>query len=329
MRTPLPELSRAKDIVFEAATAKEFRQQVYSAFEKSKSNSFQEQLRKYARENTWASRVADFDKTLEEAPKVSIVILNYGDQELAKGVVHSLYKDGPSYPNMEVIVVDNGSTNEALADLKEFFENYPNVNLIENGENLGFAKGNNVGINAASGEYVMLLNNDTYVAPGAIYSMVRHLAHNPTIGVVGPLTNSIGNEAKLFVDYEDMDQMREVARSATTGYRGVHTTISVAAYFAVMFRRDDLESFGLLSEVYGRGMFEDDDHCAVIKSKGYLCALAEDAFVHHEHSATFSEMNNAEKQALFEENKKKFEERWGDWKPHKYRSIRPQSTLME
>ena len=96
-----------------------------------------------------------------------------------------------------------------------------------------------MGLKAASGEYVMLLNNDTVVAPGAIYAMVRHLEHNPIIGVVGPLTNNIGNEAKLFVDYNDMSQMKDIARQVTTGYRGVYTSINVVAYFSVMFRRPD------------------------------------------------------------------------------------------
>lgn len=325
--TRLPELSRASDIVFFADTPSEFCYAIRAANDRGKSQEYVKCLIQYARENSWEHRVEKFNELIEMEPKVSVVILSYGDPELTIRTVHSLYDHGAIYPNMEVIVVDNGSEVEALDKIKVFIASYNNVTLVENGSNLGFAMGNNVGLELSTGTYVMLLNNDTFVAPGAISAMVDHLRKNPNIGVVGPLTNNIGNEAKLFVEYEDIERMKEVVREVTTGYRGVHTPIAVAAYFAVMFRRNDLDIFGFLSEDYGRGMFEDDDHCSVIKSKGYICALAEDAFVHHHLSATFSTIGVEEKKRLFEENKKKFEKKWGEWVPHKYRNSRPLSTV--
>ena len=327
--TALPELARASELTFTASTATEFAEQIHHAYEKGQSPDFQKKLQEYAAKNTWKDRAEQFRAQLDDVKKVSVIILAFGDPELTKGTLFSIYDGGDSYPNLEVIIVDNGSPAKALAEIKKFAENYPNVNIIENGENLGFAKGNNVGLQAATGDYVLLLNNDTFVAPGAIYAMVRHLAHNTTIGVVGTLTNNIGNEARLAVDYEDMKQMKQAARDATTGYRDMYTSISVVAYFAVMFRRSDLEVFGLLSEEYGRGMFEDDDHCAQIKKQGYICALAEDAFVHHHLSATFSKMKESDRQALFNTNKEVFERKWGEWKPHQYRENRPISSLIK
>jgi len=88
-----------------------------------------------------------------------------------------------------------------------------------------------------------------------------------------------------------------------------------------------LDKFGLLSEDYGRGMFEDDDHCQVIKSHGYICALAEDAFVHHHLSASFSKMNDHERNELFNKNKETFEKKWGKWKSHEYRKNRPATSF--
>ena len=124
-----------------------------------------------------------------------------------------------------------------------------------------------------------------------------------------------------------MEEMKELAFSLTTGYRGRFSTIGMNAYFSAMFRKKDFNKFGLLCEGYGVGMFEDDDHCAMIKSKGYICALAEDAFVHHHLSATFSTIEEDKKKAVFNKNKKLFEKRWGPWISHKYRFKRPQSTL--
>jgi GT2 family glycosyltransferase len=326
--TALPELSRVGDLTFFATKPSEFSEQIHNAYKQGKVRNFRKKLQEYAANNTWQHRTEQFIKVLEDMPKVSIIILSYGDPELTKAALSSLYERGASYPNMEIIIVDNGSPRDAVSNIKTFSDKYPSVSIIENGDNLGFAKGNNVGLEAATGQYIILLNNDTVVAPGAIHAMVRHLEHNPLIGAVGPLTNNIGNEAKLFVEYKDMKQMRSVARSATTGYRGIYTNIPVVAYFAVMFRKQDLKIFGLLSEEYGRGMFEDDDHCAVINSKGYICALAEDAFIHHHLSATFSTLKDDEKNELFDRNRRTFEERWGVWKAHQYREYRPKSSII-
>jgi GT2 family glycosyltransferase len=260
---------------------------------------------------------------MARAPRVSVVILAYGDAELTCAAVHALLGEGRCYPELEVIVVDNGSPEGERQRLRPYLARFAEVTLIEAPTNLGFAGGNNLGIAAAQGDYVMLLNNDTCVAPGAIWAMVRHLQKNPEIGVVGPLTNNIGNEARVAVDYADMAGMRRAARLLTQGFRGRWTPVSVCAYFCAMFRRADLARFGPLDTGFGRGMFEDDDHCARIRSLGQVCALAEDAFVHHHLSASFGKLPAPERVAGFEANRRRFESRWGPWQPHRYRDFRP------
>lgn len=325
--TRLPELKRASHLAFFVDSSEEFVFQIHKAYEKIADEEFIDSLKTFALENTWSHRAEAFLEQLKKHPLVSIVILSYGDASLTKATLTSLFNGGKSYPNMEILVVDNGSNEENLKEIYQHAEKLCDIRIIENKENFGFAKGNNVGLKQVKGEYVLLLNNDTFVAPGAIYSMVRHLKQNPKAGAVGPLTNNIGNEAKLFVEYRNMDEMVKVARDVTLGYRGSCTKIRVVAYFAVMFRTSNLSEFGLLNEDYQRGMFEDDDHCKMINSKGYNCILAEDSFIHHHLSATFSQINQEEKDELFERNKKIFEKRWGDWIPHQYREIRPGSSL--
>jgi GT2 family glycosyltransferase len=323
--TPLPELARASDLTLTASTPSEFVRQIKKAYAFSQNNNFREKLIQYASENTWRHRIAQFTDVLENLPSVTVVILSYGDTKFTKETIGSLYHNGTMYPNLEVLVVDNGSPKKALDEIRGFSSDFHGVRIIENGENLGFARGNNVGMKFAGGDYIMLLNNDTMVSPGAIYALVRHLERNPQVGVVGPLTNNIGNEAKVFVEYEGLKEMIQIARRLTTGYRDMHTELNVLAYFAVMFRHEDMEIFGYLSEEYGQGMFEDDDHCATIKLNGYKCILAEDSYIHHHLSASFSSYEG--KKALFERNKAIFESKWGEWKPHQYRKQRPESSL--
>jgi len=326
--TPLPELDRAKHLAFFADGAQEFSKQIDAAFEAKDDEDFVQELKEFAAQNTWTHRAQQFSQIIDSYPKVSVVILAYGDPDLTNTTLHSLMGTGPVYPNMEIIIVDNGSSGEALKNIHSFSEQYQNTRIIANGENLGFAGGNNVGLEDATGDYVLLLNNDTYVSPGAIYGMMRHLQKSPKVGAVGPLTNNIGNEAKLFVEYDTMDDMIVKTRALKTGYRGKHIATRVVAYFAVMFRNNDLKKFGMLSADYGRGMFEDDDHCHKIRQDGYECVVAEDAFVHHHLSATFSKMNEDERVKLFNENKATFERKWGPWQPHEYRHDRQPSDIL-
>ena len=301
--TRLPELTRASDLVFFASTSDEFSDQVRNAYEACQDKDFCDRLKSYALQNSWRQRSDDFSRFIEDFPLVSVIILSYGDRNLTKASIHSLFDCGLTYPNLEVLVVDNGSSSTDLDDIKSSISTYPHVRVIENGSNLGFAKGNNVGLSRATGDYVMLLNNDTYVAPGAVHAMVRHLSRNPEIGAIGPLTNNIGNEARMFLEYGDMAQMKKVARRITLGFRGQFFPVRSLAYFSVMFRRNDLETFGFLPLDYGLGMFEDDDHCRTIQSRGYVTALAEDGFVHHHLSASFDTLGSGQKKELFEKIK--------------------------
>lgn len=326
--TPLPELERVKDLAFFANDPVSFSKQIDAAVLAVEDPEFVSKLKTFATENTWAHRAEQFDLVLNDYPLVTVVILAYGDPKLTEAALHSLVASGGVYPHMEILIVDNGSSNEALSQLRSYADNFPDVEIIENGENLGFAGGNNVGLDRANGEFVLLLNNDTYLSPGAILSMVNHLKNNRKTGVVGPLTNNIGNEARLDLQYDNMEQMCDVSWAFKAGYRGKSFKTRVVAYFAVMFRKADLDLFGGLCLDYGRGMFEDDDHCQVIRSKGYECRVLEDAFVHHHLSATFSKIAPVERQRLFDDNKKIFEEKWGRWVPHEYRVGRTSSELL-
>ena len=158
----------------------------------------------------------------KEQPKVSLTILSYRQPELTNGLISSFFHNGPNYPNYEIIVVDNASPRSDVNQIKSFVKKnkYKNIRFIENRENLGFAGGNNKGLNASNGDYILMLNNDTCLTPGCIKSLVKHLENDQSIGAVGPLTNNIGNEARVEVTYPNFNEMLIQARDLTTGYRG-------------------------------------------------------------------------------------------------------------
>ena len=113
--------------------------------------------------------------------KLSIIILCWNDRRVIEGCLKSIYAYSYS-TDFEVIVSDNGSTDESIGFIRE---NYPQVQVIENGRNLRFAKANNVGIRVARGEYVLILNPDTIIHDGALDRMVAFADKHPEAGAFG------------------------------------------------------------------------------------------------------------------------------------------------
>lgn len=114
-------------------------------------------------------------------PLVSIITINYNHSDVTAECLDSLQKI--SYPHIEIIVVDNASPNEDSSWLQE---KYPYIKYLKSKENLGFAGGNNLGIKQSKGEYILLLNNDTEVAPDFLEPLVNKCRENPDTGAVSP-----------------------------------------------------------------------------------------------------------------------------------------------
>src|SRR5690606_2371026 len=104
------------------------------------------------------------------------------------------------------------------------------------------------GLKVASGEYLVLLNNDTFVTPGWVSTLVKHLQRDSTIGIIGPVTNNIGNEAKIDISYTNMDEMIAASRKYTLANIGKVCPLTTAAFFCVMFSREIYEKVGDLDE---------------------------------------------------------------------------------
>jgi len=104
---------------------------------------------------------------MSENPLVSVIVLNYNAGELLLNCIESVKKS--TYKNLEIIVVDNISTDKSQEACKE---KYPNIKLIQNDENFGYCEGNNIGIRKARGDFIMILNPDTIVEPNCIRELI-------------------------------------------------------------------------------------------------------------------------------------------------------------
>jgi GT2 family glycosyltransferase len=223
------------------------------------------------------------------------------------------------YPNYEVLLVDNASTDGTIDFLTDFAKQHPHIRLVLNRSNMGFAAGNNAGIKAARGDFIVLLNNDTYCTRGWLRDLLRHLMKDKSLGAVGPVTNNIGNEARINVTYLSMREMAGVARDYTSSHARGLLEVKNVAFFCVAMPRSAIEKVGLLDESFGMGFFEDDDYCNRIRQAGFRIGIADDVFIHHELSASFNQLAQERRAELFQSNLKLYQARWGKWIPHQYR----------
>ncbi len=112
---------------------------------------------------------------------VSIIIVNYNAGRLLKECIDSIYKESIATP-FDVWVVDNNSQDDSITMIKEYF---PQVNVIENKENVGFARANNQAIAKCTGDYILILNPDTLILQNAPEKIVNFMGENPTVGICG------------------------------------------------------------------------------------------------------------------------------------------------
>lgn len=274
------------------------------------------------RQHDWHERYRQMqDICANLHPTITIIVLTYNNLVLNELCIDRILQH-TAYPQYELLVVDNASSDGTTDYLRELAErDIPKLRVIFNEKNIGFAAGNNVGIRACDSDYVVLLNNDTLITRGWLTSMVKHLEQREKTGMCGPVTNSIGNEARINAKYHTISEMAHFADNYTWKHMSkTWDNPNVLAMFCVMIPRKVIEQCGLLDESYKLGMFEDDDYAQAVMAAGYQLCIAEDAFVHHFDGASFKKMESESYRKLFKKNKELFERKWNTtWQMHHYR----------
>jgi GT2 family glycosyltransferase len=275
-------------------------------------------------ERGWASVAADGELARDADalalaacaafPLASIVVVTHQRRELTRLCLESLFAR-TEWPRYEVLVVDNGSTDGTPGLLEELARRRPSLRTIAFAENRGFPRACNAGLAEARGDMLVLLNNDTVLTRGWLAALHRHLSENPRAGLVGPVTNAIANEARIDVAYRDLDALPAWASGWTLAHDGEAFEIPSLAFFCVAIRREAFLQVGALDERFGLGLFEDGDYCRRARNAGWRLLCARDAFVHHWQNASFRRLGREKYFALYEENRRKFREKWGEGDP--------------
>ncbi len=221
---------------------------------------------------------------LTKFPLVSIISINYNHPEVTCQMLDSLRKI--SYPNIEVIVIDNASPED---DPSIIPQNYPEVVFIPLEKNLGFAGGNNIGINRANGKYILLLNNDTEVTPGFLEPLVAKLEANPSIGVVSPKIRFHHSPQILqFTVITPINKLTGRSKGLGFGIKddGQWEFDAETAYAhgaAMMVPLEVIKKVGLMADIFFL-YYEELDWCYRIRKAGYRIYYVHNSLIYHKES---------------------------------------------
>ncbi|MEO6096371.1 MAG: glycosyltransferase [Fibrobacteria bacterium] len=235
---------------------------------------------------------------------VSIVILGFNQVEYTKKCIESIRKH--TRQKYELILIDNGSKDGTEA----FFRSIAGAKVIRNPENLGVSKGWNQGMRVASGEYILILNNDIIVGPDWLENMVRLAESDPSIGLVGPRSNYIaGPQIVANVPYKTEAEIQPFIRAWQEEHSLAASEFGFIKGFCHLMPRRVFAKVGFYDERFGKGNFEDDDYCLRVRYHGFRALFADDVFIHHYGSVSFNQ-ESVDWRALMIENQKKYEAKW-------------------
>ncbi len=243
---------------------------------------------------------------------LSIIIVNWNVADLLAACLDSISNTRADL-SLEVIVVDSASGDNSVAVVRE---HYPWVKLLAQSENVGFTRGNNIGLAAAEGRHLLLLNPDTEVVAGMLHQMVTYLDVNPDVGIVGPHTlNTDGSTQSsrrrfptvgtAFFESTWLQPLAPVGMMqryyVTEAGDGDTLNVDWIQGHALMARREVYEQVGQLDPGYVM-YFEELDWCKRAKAAGWRVVYLGAAQVVH-HGGKSTDQASARKHIYFNQSK--------------------------
>jgi hypothetical protein len=224
---------------------------------------------------------------------IAVIILNWNGKSDTLNCLESVYRS--THPDFTVIVVDNGSTDGSPDAIRHA---YPQAEVIETGENLGYAEGNNVGIRRAMDlgvDSVLVLNNDTVVDPDAIAHLELALSVDPSVGLVSPFIFFHSVPDKLWfggAERTGLSNFRHTGWGMTERECpvGPEAETEFASGCAMLIRSVVFEKTGLFDPRYFL-VWEEVDLCFRARRAGYRIAVEPKAKVWHKVSTSFEDGN--------------------------------------
>jgi len=256
---------------------------------------------------------------------LSIIIVSWNVVDLLKACLESIYASSLSQYTLETIVVDSASSDNSVQIVRDQF---PQVTLLAQTENLGFSRCNNIGLQVANGRYLFLLNPDTEIVSDALAKMLAYMDANPSVGIIGPHTlNSDGTtqstrrrfptlavgfvESTWLQDYApkkllDHYYATDIADDATADVDWVQGS-------ALLARREVYAQIGGLDDGYVM-YSEEMDWCKRAKAADRRVVYFGEAEIVH-HGGKSSEQATARRHIHFQESKLRYFRKFHGWLP--------------
>ena len=262
-------------------------------------------------------------------PEVSVIVATCENLVFTRMCLESVLAGADLVP-FELIVIDNGSLDGTQDYLQELAAADARIRIELGACNFGFPAAANLGLAAARGDLLVLLNNDTIVAPGWLSALGAHLV-DEGLGLIGAVSNRAATEAQIETDYSSYGEFLELARRRADAHARERTPIGSLTLFCAALRRSVYDEVGPLDERFGLGMFEDDDYVARVRRAGYEIACAEDVYVHHFGQASIGWLaRTGAYGALFEQNRRMYNEKWAtSWRPHRQRPSAARERMIQ
>ncbi|MEC0203586.1 glycosyltransferase family 2 protein [Paenibacillus lautus] len=233
--------------------------------------------------------------------KTSIIIPTFNGKDLLKDCIYSIKRH--TKEPFEIIVVDNGSSDGTVDICRQ-----EGVTFISLANNIGFPAACNKGLKIATGDTLLLLNNDVIVTRNWLQNMLNCLNSETNIGIVGPLTNYASGKQQIDMPYTSLEEMSsQLNEPDAKKWQQVERIVGMC----FLFKRELMDRIGLLDERYSPGHFEDDDYCYRARNAGYTLRIAGDVFVFHHGSASFAKQDMSQVKHLIDKNRQKFMDKWG------------------
>lgn len=219
----------------------------------------------------------------QEEVVLSVIVLSFNTKNLTLDCLASLFKEHPSFP-WEVIVVDNASTDRSYAEIKKRFGN--KVKLVRTVRNIGYGPGNNLGAEEAWGQYLLFLNSDTLVLPGALDRLVEFADQHPTYGIVAPQILLKDKKYIQPASYGHLPTLFNLLirnngnKKHQPNKELVVTDTDWVTGAALMIPTDLFAEIGCFDSRYFM-YFEDQDLCATVKREGYEIGVVSKSQIIH------------------------------------------------
>ena len=234
---------------------------------------------------------------------VSIIIPIHNNLELTKECLTAIYDN--TNREYEVILIDNGSD-------PAFTCNWDKAVIIRNEENKGFPVAVNQGTQVATGDIIVLLNNDVIVTPNWLTRLITHLDE---YDIVGPMTNYVAGHQRAFLPmYRDRKELDEQALIYYQEHKGETKEVNFIVGFCMVFKKSLWEELGPFDESLWPCSGEEIDFCLRALELKHRIGIVQDCYVHHIGSQTFSIMQKSGQinyKEICQRNDEHLAEKWG------------------